>query len=559
MNFFLPAISPVFLVTLVVGVFDVFLGILVYGKNRQRLVHGIFFVFTLSVALWIAGVSMIFELPPGSQFILQGFRVAFSGAAIIAALFFHFAVIFPFRLRFIRFFHLAVLYGIAAGFVYLSMGTSTVVREVTFISDVYRAQYGFAYPFFGVYFIAAMVSAIGLIFYKLRHAPEDVKPQVRLFLVGAVSALVGAATTNLFIPVATGSSVYSRYGPLALTPFIVLTAYAIIRLKLLDVKVITTELFSGALMFFMLLQLLLSRNAAGLILNGGLLFAAIVFSFLLIRAVYKEIRDREKIADLADELQKSNAELKKLDQVKSEFISLASHQLRTPLTVIRGYLSMIFEESFGPVSGELKRPLTNVMLSAEQLIRLVNDLLDLSRIEAGRIQYEMAAFPVADMVEKVVTALSGAAKERGIEMRFVNSIPTDRIVTGDLTKLSSAVMNVVDNAVKHSQARHIEIALQEKTAEEHSIDISVRDDGIGIAAEDLPKLFGKFSHIGNKSRYERVTGLGIGLYFTKKVVEDHHGRVWAESDGLGKGSTFHVELLAPIGDQTRNKQPATNN
>ncbi|MBI2639762.1 MAG: ATP-binding protein [Candidatus Sungbacteria bacterium] len=542
MNFFLPAISPVFLVTLVVGVFDVFLGILVYGKNRQRFVHGIFFIFTLSVALWIAGVSMIFELPSGSQFILQGFRVAFSGAAIMTALFFHFAVIFPFRLDFIRPVHLAVLYGIAAGFVYLSIGTSTVVREIIFISDVYRAQYGFAYSFFGVYFTAAMVSAIGLIFYKLRHAPEDERPQVRLFLIGAVSALVGATTTNLFIPIVTGSSLYSRYGPLALTPFIVLTAYAIIRHKLLDVKVITTELFSGALIFFMFLQLLLSQNAAGLILNGGLFFAAIVFSFLLIRAVYKEVRDREKIADLAGELQKSNVELKKFDQAKSEFISLASHQLRTPLTVIRGYLSMIFEESFGPVSGELKKPLTNVMLSAEQLIRLVNDLLDLSRIEAGRIQYEMAAFPAADMVEKVVTALSGAARQRGIEMRFVNSAP-HRLVSADFTKLSSAVMNIVDNAVKHSQARHIEITLQEK-AIEGIIDISVRDDGIGIAAEDLPKLFGKFSHIGNKSRYERVTGLGIGLYFTKKVVEDHRGRVWAESAGPGKGSTFHIELPA---------------
>lgn len=535
------------------------LGLLVFYKNPREKVNRTFFFFVLATVLWLWSLFFYYIVESSKTLLLLG-RFNFAIVIILLYYIFRFAIIFPKEtVRIPRFFKTAV--GLWSIVLFLfTLLTPYIVTNEFIVGEIGRQTiFGPLYFLFVAEYLFFTFLSAFLVFYKLKKTSEKTERyQALYFISGLGLALFWGFVTNILFPYA-GIFWVQNYGPLAPLFFVALIVYAIFKHHLFDIRIIAIQLFIFLLVFILFTRLLISEALQEYLLNGVLFVATTFFGILLLRSVYKEISDRERIADLANELQKSNAELKKLDQVKSEFISLASHQLRTPLTVIRGYLSMIFEESFGPVSGELKRPLTNVMLSAEQLIRLVNDLLDLSRIETGRIQYEMTAFPVADMVEKVVTALSGTAKERGIEMRFVNSIPADRIITGDLTKLSSAVMNVVDNAVKHSQAHHIEITLQEKTMEEHIIDISVRDDGIGIAAGDLPKLFGKFSHIGNKSRYERVTGLGIGLYFTKKVVEDHHGRVWAESAGLGKGSTFHVELLATIGDQIKSKQLTTNN
>src|SRR3989344_4599047 len=346
-NFFV--LNPMYLVTVLIAAVDIFIGFFVYLKNPKLLIHRSFLFFTWSVTVWITGVLILFESQPGGALVLFGSKLAFAGAVIVVALFLHFAVIFPFRLNFVRSSWIFAVYFLAAVLVFLSLATDTIVKGIAVVSGDYRSFYGFAHPFFGLYFVAGMISALCLIFYKYYHSPLELKPQVRFFLIGALIAFLGAVTTNLFIPMFSGSSFYSRYGPLALTPFVIFTAYAIVKHKMLNIKVIAAEFFSVVLVFVLFVRLLFSRTPSDFVFGIIFLAAASIFTFLLIRAVYREVHDRERIADLAEELKISNEKLKKLDQAKSEFISMASHQLRAPLTLIRGYLDMIREGTFGEV------------------------------------------------------------------------------------------------------------------------------------------------------------------------------------------------------------------
>jgi len=238
------------------------------------------------------------------------------------------------------------------------------------------------------------------------------------------------------------------------------------------------------------------------------------------------------------ELKIANIQLRKLDRAKSEFISIASHQLRTPLTVIKGYLSMIDQKDFGQVPAKLANPLDRVYKSTLRIIGLVEDLLNVSRIESGRMKFDFEMVDVNDLVKEVFDELEQHAKNKGLTFSYLKPTKNIPAVKLDRNKVREVIMNLMDNAIKYTEHGSVIVGLEK--LDDH-VRFSVKDTGRGIAPDEMPLLFQKFSR-AKGVQLVHTEGTGLGLYIAKKILQKHHAKIWAESAGAGKGSAFIIEF-----------------
>jgi len=279
---------------------------------------------------------------------------------------------------------------------------------------------------------------------------------------------------------------------------------------------------------------------SSLIITGITLVLSAIVGLMIVRGMKKEIATREKVEGLAKDLESANDKLRILDQQKTQFVSLASHQLRAPLTPIKGYLSMILEGDYGEVKGEVKEIIERVVTSSNNLVTIVGDFLDLSRIEQGEMRYEWTDFDLKPLVETVHKELTEMAEKRGLALNLDIEKHVAFKVHGDMNKLNQVFTNLVDNSIKYTPKGEVKISLTRPMPS--VIRLEIKDTGIGISAETLPKLFDKFVRAEGVNSVN-VIGTGLGLFVAKQMVNAHEGgKVWAESEGLGKGSRFIVEL-----------------
>jgi signal transduction histidine kinase len=258
--------------------------------------------------------------------------------------------------------------------------------------------------------------------------------------------------------------------------------------------------------------------------------------------LYSEIKGfseklEKEVEKRTEELKKAYEELKKLDIAKSEFISIASHQLRTPLSAIKGYLSMILEGSYGNLPEKVKKPMENVYQSNERLIKLVNDILSVSKIEAGEMEMNWEREDLREIIKEVISELSIKAKEKNLYLNFEEPKEFPKVLL-DREKIRQVILNLVDNAIRYTQKGGVTVKLQIANVK---LQIVVSDTGEGLTKEEREKIFERFSR-GTAGTKFWTEGAGLGLYIARKFVEMHKGRIWAESEGRGKGSTFYVEL-----------------
>lgn len=226
---------------------------------------------------------------------------------------------------------------------------------------------------------------------------------------------------------------------------------------------------------------------------------------------------------------------KEIDRAKTEFVSLVSHELRTPLTAIDGLISMIRDGEYGELSDNLKQPLKDISISSERLIHLVNDLLSLSRIQAGKLKYKLAEIDIKPIVEGVVSLLQIIAKPKGLELSI--SEIDSAIVLTDANKLEQILNNIIDNSLKFTDKGSVTVSTH---VVDDKVEVHVNDTGIGIAKEDQAKLFGKFEQLG--SSLGRPAGTGLGLHISKEMAKKMGGNVWLKESEPGKGSTFVLSI-----------------
>jgi signal transduction histidine kinase len=256
----------------------------------------------------------------------------------------------------------------------------------------------------------------------------------------------------------------------------------------------------------------------------------------------QEVKDinihlQQRIDAATEELRTSNAQLRHLDVTKDEFLSMASHQLRTPLTSVKGYISMVLEGDAGKISDMQKHLLNEAFTSSERMVHLIHDFLNVSRLQTGKFMLEQHPFDIGRLVKEEVDSLRRTAESRNMKLKFVNKVD-ELILNIDENKIRQVVMNFIDNALYYSlEDTTITIELEQK---EDSIELRVIDTGIGVPKSEQGQLFSKFYRASN-ARKQRPDGTGVGLYLAKKVVTSHGGDVLFESTE-GKGSTFGFTL-----------------
>lgn len=246
--------------------------------------------------------------------------------------------------------------------------------------------------------------------------------------------------------------------------------------------------------------------------------------------------DQVKQANL--ELGEANRHLQLLDQAKSEFVSIASHQLRTPMTGIMGYLSMLTSGDFGPIKVEHTRILKNLLFESQRMIRLINLFLNVSKIEAGKLDIHPRPTDLVPHLEAWTTEVKKLAVDKGLTLTFEKpSKPLPKVLV-DPDKLHEVVMNLVDNAIKYTTRGSVTLSVEPGPAE---VTVTVTDTGVGIDPADVDDLFNKFVRGSGIARIY-PGGTGLGLFIAKRMVEGHQGRIWVDSPGLGRGARFHFTL-----------------
>ncbi len=302
-------------------------------------------------------------------------------------------------------------------------------------------------------------------------------------------------------------------------------------------------IYAFVIIFFawtlLIIRMFLFGNLFGAVGNGGLLLIMVFFGFSLIKSMENEIKQKEKLKSLNNQLIKKNKQLKKLDEAKSEFVSITSHHLRTPLTVTKGFLSLILEGAYGKIDGEMKEVMEMVYNSNEGLINLVENLLDISRIESGKMQYNFEKAQIEDILKEIVKKFQIKAKEKRLYLKL--KLPLEKFpkMKLDVLKIKSSIYDLVDNGIKYTKKGGVKIEL--KKIDANNIRIEISDTGIGVPKLEIPFLFEKFSR-GKISSRLHATGKGLGIFIAKKIIEAHQGKIFFESKRGGKGSKFIIEL-----------------
>jgi len=244
------------------------------------------------------------------------------------------------------------------------------------------------------------------------------------------------------------------------------------------------------------------------------------------------------LKDLILKYSEAEKKLAELNQLKNKFLGIAAHDLRNPLTSIRGFSEILLSEEAGPVSAEQKEFLEIINKTSDEMLHLVNDLLDVSVIESGKLDLTMRFGSLKKILADRIRLLHAIAEKKNITVEAnYGDVPDVRF---DASRISQVGDNLIGNAIKFSpNGSRVYVSLQQK---ERRLQISVRDEGPGLSSEDLQKLFGTFQKLSARpTGGEKSTGLGLAI--VKKIIDAHQGEVWAESTP-GRGATFSFNLPA---------------
>jgi len=254
------------------------------------------------------------------------------------------------------------------------------------------------------------------------------------------------------------------------------------------------------------------------------------------------IKTNDEIEDLGQAFNKMMKGLKRLEELKEEFVFIAAHELRTPVTAIKGYISMVLDDpKLGKIDEKAKEFLGEVSKASDRLNQLVNDLLQIARSEAGRLEIKVASTDITEPIKQVLSELKPLADEKSIKLIYEPGTPLPNVMA-DPIRLKEVMVNLVGNAIKYTLGAGT-VTISHEIKEKELI-THVVDTGVGMSKESQKKLFEKFYRVQTKKTRE-ITGTGLGLFIVKEIIEKMKGKVWATSEE-GKGSTFSFGLpLAP--------------
>jgi len=525
---------------LLISILIFFIGFLVLFHDSKSYTNRFFFGYSATTFLWLIFNQITLSVRPQNALPWVREVLAFGGLSIF--FFYFFALNFP---RQELAFKKSGFYQLLgwAGLLFVLAQTPLVFSRVDIANGLPVPIPAMLIPFFsGSLILVVIITFVLLVRRYIRS--QGLERRQWQFVSGGLAMSYVLVISLLFLRVILfGKSSAAVYSPLFMIPSIFGSAYAIFRLGLLRTKVVATEIFALILLFASVWQILFAQTAAAIGLQIVIVLLVLVFCVLLIRSVLAEVRQREQLELLSKQLEQANEQLTAIDQAKTEFLSVASHQLRTPLTAIKGYVSMLLEGDFGQVTAEQRETLNTVFESSQRLVSLISDLLDLSRIESGRMEFDFTAVDLCNVIDSIMAELAPKAKAKGLYLYFDQVNRACPEIKADEEKIRQALINLIDNGIKYTVHGGVTIRLQVVGKQ---LRFSVADTGIGVDPKEKTRLFEKFFRSDSAIATTRE-GTGLGIYVVKKIVESHHGTIWFDSPGIGQGTTFYVELPIPDG------------
>lgn len=512
-----------------------FVGSYIFVQNRSSVLHKVLFLQTLTFALFI--ISEIIQwivIPAG--IVHFAYSISLLLQSLILLFTFYFVYLFvnqndlSFKGKLFVFILLAPIITLLPSKLNLEgillescSGVTGILWNYFYSLEAFTAILFFTWGFFA--------------YSKYKRNPSDQLLSSVYLLFASSVFLIIFLVSYLYADV-TGVYEINLIGPIGKLLFIGMLAYLIVRFKAFDIKLLGTQVLVIALAALVASQYFYVEGTTAFALASITLGLVLGFGHFLIRSVQQEVAQREQIAKLAEDLKQVNERLKILDKMKSEFVSIASHQLRSPLTSIRGYTSMLIEGSYGKVPAKVAEVIENIGDSAKFMALSVEDYLNVSRIEAGNMKYELCNFDLKDTVSKVVDEQRSTAIKKGLILVFRSDLCDTCIVNADIGKTRQIIMNILDNAMKYTPKGTITVVMQQL---EKKVRVTIQDTGVGMNKNTQNEVFEKFVRAKNANSVN-VTGTGLGLYVARKMLSDMGGNIRAESEGEGMGSTFHIEF-----------------
>lgn len=368
----------------------------------------------------------------------------------------------------------------------------------------------------GVVTISFFAAGIIVLFNRIGETKGDERRQVMLMFTG-MSLTAGLLLLFSFIlPIGFKNFDFVPYGALFIFPVIVFTAYAIYIVELFHVKNIFAGLFTFFLCVVSLIELILAETVEQLLLRILVFLLTIVIGIQLVRNTF---------------------EIELANEQKSELMSFATHEIRTPITVMRGYATMLLDGDKGEISTPVKDLLQKIMIAGNDVTTLLAEYLDKSKIELGQMEYIPTKFDVGITLNEILSIFRIHAEQKGLALTTSVDMSHKHIIYADQAKLKEIVINIIDNSIKYTPQGSIDVSVTNKDG---YVIIKVADTGVGIDKEVMPSLFKEFSRADLQK--VNILGSGLGLYLAKKFAEAQKGKIWAESGGKDMGSQFYIRF-----------------
>lgn len=513
-------------ISLLIGVFALF-------RSKFSMLSRVFAVFTLFFCLWLAQdiivwIAQDFDLITFTWASMDYVNIIFT----LLAVYFFSILVFGKDLE-NKWKILLFIVSLPAWWATISYQSVISFDQVNCeaINNAVLSNYKFAVEILAILYVAVLG-----IFKLLKHSV--VKKKGIAIVSIALILFMGVFSITEYIASNTGYYELNLYGLFVLPLFLFLITYSTTNLSIFDFKQVGTQILSYVMVILVGSQFFFIEGTSNQILTTITFILALSFGVLLVRDSKREIEQRIKIEKLAKDLAITNDRLVDLNRQKSEFVSFATHQLRAPITAMRGYLSLIKEGDMGEVPEKIGNTLEVVSASVDNLAVVVDDYLNVSRIELRTMKFDFAKSNVSELLNSVIIEMKQSIEKAKLSLSVKVNDGQNYFANMDVDKIRQVFTNVIDNSIKYTKIGGIDISLENKDGK---IYFTVKDTGLGISKEEMPKLFNKFTRANNASE-TNIKGTGLGLYIAKEILLAHHGKIWAESEGEGKGSQFVVEI-----------------